>query len=124
MDQSILVKAGHLIVNELDTSGLPPRAAVWIHATDTDTWKLWIVPHHSAKDIREFYRLLSAIVTNYRTELGGVDAADAELISESHPVIQGMKGIFKTTGLGSVMINDCLFNGVFVQEAIILRMNL
>jgi hypothetical protein len=124
MDKEILVKAGHLIVSEMTSAGHTPKAAVWVHATDTDTWKFWIVSPKSLTDKREFYRILSSIVSKHRAELGGVDAADAELISDSHPAIRGMRGTFKVAGGSAIFVKDCVLNGFFVAEAIILEMNL
>jgi hypothetical protein len=126
MDQEILVKAGHQIVSELEKEGAIPRAAIWVHATDTDTWKLWILPHQSIKDTREFYRRLSTIVTGHRTELAGVDAADVELISDSNPIIKAMRDsrAFHVTGQSVIHVKNSTFNGFYLAEAIILQMTL
>lgn len=124
MDQEILVKAGRLIVKELQDEGVSPRAALWVHATDTDTWKLWIIPHKSLTDKREFYRRLAKIVAKHRPELGGVDAADVEIITDQHPAIRGMRGAFKVIGRGVVTVRNSLFNGYYLAEAIILQMDL
>ena len=124
MDQSVLVKAGHLIVKGLSELGLSPRAALWVHSTDTDTWKLWIVPHESLKDKREFYRHLVSIVANHRSELGGIDAADAEMIAYTHPLIQGMRGVFKATGESVINVKNSVFNGYYVEDAIIVEADL
>jgi hypothetical protein len=49
MDQNTLVSSGHALVSELDKAGFRPRLAMWVHNTDTDTWKLWIVPPAGAR---------------------------------------------------------------------------
>jgi hypothetical protein len=105
-------------------ASVPPRAALWVHATDTDTWKLWIIPHRSLTDQREFYRRLARIVSNHRNELGGVDAADVEMITDEHPAIRGMRGAFRVTGQSVVSVRDSVFNGYYLPEALILEMNL
>jgi len=124
VDQEVLVTAGRLIMKELQDEGAPPRAVLWVHATDTDTWKLWIIPHKSLSDKREFYRRLATIVAKHRTQLGGVDAADVEIITEQHPAIRGMRRAFKVTGQGVATVRNSLFDGYYLAEAIIMRMDL
>lgn len=123
MDQSELVKAGHIIVKALDDAGMPPSAALWVHQNEAGPWKLWIVPHASLKDKREFYRRLSDIVRRDRDELGGVDAADAEMVGASHPAIQALKSVVKMSGLGAAHFSNNRFNGFYLPDGIIMRMN-
>ena len=89
MDQNTLVSAGHALVKALDAVGLNPRLAMWVHATDTDTWKLWIVPPVSLNDKQEFYRRVSEVVTKNRADLGGIDASDTEMVLDSHAAVRG-----------------------------------
>lgn len=125
MDQKILVSAGHLIIKELGTAGINPRAAIWVHATDTDTWKLLVVPPKKKPplDQREFYRKLATIVAKHRPELGGVDAADVEMITDQHPLIKGLRGAYNVTGGGTISIQSSVINGYYLAEAILLRMD-
>jgi hypothetical protein len=124
VDQEILVKAGHTIVKALDNEGAAPRAALWVHATDTDTWKFWILPHTGMEDKRDFYRRLAMIVSKNRDSLGGIDAADVELITDEHPVIKSLREsrAFRITGLSGVLVQSSTFNGYYLAEALILRM--
>src|SRR5262249_20074026 len=96
MDQNVLVASGHALVKALDAIGIPPRAAVWVHNTDTDTWKLWIVPHKEVSDQRTFYRQVAEVVTKNRDQLSGLDASDTEMVSEAHPAIAGLSRIVRT----------------------------
>lgn len=121
MDQGILVTSGHILVRALDAAGIPPSAAVWVHNTDTDTWKLWLVPHESIKDQREFYRRLVEVVAEHRDELGGIDAADAQMVKDTHPAIEGLRKLMKMTGLGAAHLSNNLFNGYYLPDGIVLR---
>ena len=123
MDQNLLVKSGHILVQALDEAGIPPRAAMWVHSTDTDTWKLWLVPHKSVTNERDFYRRLSEIVTKSREELGGVDAADVEMASDTHPAIQGMRRIISMPGCGSAYFSGNRFDDFYLPDGIVLRMD-
>ncbi len=52
MDQTLLVKAGCRILDSLSSKGALPRAALWVRATDTDIWKLWILPGRIRRQAR------------------------------------------------------------------------
>lgn len=124
MDQNTLVSAGHALLRELDTEGLRSRVAMWVHDTDTDTWKLWIVPPSGIKDKHDFYRRVSMIVAKNRTALGGIDASDTEMVLETHPAIKGLKGFLKVPGFNSVHFSGNKFNNYYLPEGIILRVDL
>jgi hypothetical protein len=117
------VKAGRLIVKSLGDKGALPRAALLVHTTDTE---LWILPHSSLTDKREFYRQIVSIVSKHRPELDGVDAADVEMITDKHPAIEGMRHAraFEPTGLSVINVKISLINGYYLAEAIILQMEL
>ena len=124
MDQNTLVSAGHALVKALDATGLNPRLAMWVHATDTDTWRLWIVPPAGLTDKRKFYRRVSEVVSKNRTDLGGIDASDTEMVLDSHPAVQGLRGFMDMPGLGSAYFSGNLFNEYYLPDGIILRINL
>jgi len=124
MDQSLLVKSGHILVKALDDAKLPPKAAVWVHNTDTDIWRLWIVPDPSISDKRAFYRRVSEIATKNRKELGDVDASDVELVDKDHPAIKGLRAFVKMPGLGAAHLSNNRFNGFYLPDGIVLRMNI
>jgi hypothetical protein len=124
MDQAVLVRSGHLLIRELDKAGLAPRAAMWVHNTETDTWKLWVVPPAALTDKREFYRRIAELVTHHRSELGGIEASDAEMILDEHPGMQGLKRFIKAEGLSAITFAGNKFNDYYLPEGIILRMAL
>lgn len=124
MDQNLLVSGGHALVTALDAIGVTPRLAMWVHATDTDTWKLWIVPPAELTDKREFYRQVSEVVTMNRDALGGLDASDTEMVLDSHPAVQGLKVFMHMPGLGSVHFSGNRFNDFYLPDGIILRIDL
>ena len=124
MDQNTLVSAGHALVKALDATGLKPRLAMWVHATDTDTWKLWIVPPAGLTDKQEFYRRVSVVITKHRADLGGIDASDTEMVLDSHPAVRGLRGFMRMPGLGSTYFSGNRFNDYYLPDGIILRIDL
>ncbi|WP_366555620.1 hypothetical protein [Aquibaculum sediminis] len=124
MDQEILVKAGHDIIEYLEDGGFRPRAAMWVHNTDTDTWRLWVVPPERFTDKNEFYRRVSEIVTKHREALHGIDASDTEMVLDTHPAIKPLSRMFRVDGKSSVFVSDNMVNGFYIPDGIILLMRL
>jgi hypothetical protein len=126
MDQNLLVSAGKALVMALDEAGLRPRMAMWVHYSDTDTWKLWIVPPASIaeKDKHEFYRRVSEVMSRAKTELSGFDASDTLMVMDSHPAVRGVGRFISISGLASVQFRGNTFNGYYLPEGIILRSDL
>lgn len=121
MDKELLVRSGHALVSAMDDDGIAPLLAMWVHNTDTDTWKLWIVPPTNLSDKHNFYRRISQIVSKNRETLGGIDASDTELIASNHPAVQGIGRFMRLDGLGSAFFSGNTFNGFYLPDGIILR---
>jgi hypothetical protein len=123
MDQNVLVKAGRLIIKELTRRGVDVRAAMWVYKADLDAWKLLIVPRKSYSDAREFYRLLSSIVSENRPQLGQVDTSDVEMAKDTHPAIKAINRIAKVTGDSLFVAEKSIFGGVYLEKLIVLHMD-
>jgi hypothetical protein len=124
VDQSALVSSGHALVRALDAAGLQPRFAMWVHNTDLNTWKLWLVPPSGLTDKREFYRRVAVLVAQHRNELGGLDVSDTEMITEAHPAVKGLRGFMHAPGLTDIHFSGNSFNGFYLPDGIILRIEL
>lgn len=121
MDQNTLVASGHALVTALDKADFAPRVAMWVHNTDADIWKLWLVPAANVKDKHDFYRHVSLVVSQHRDKLHGIDASDTEMVRDSHPAIKGLRGFIRMPKLGSAYFTGNSFNGFYLPEGIILR---
>lgn len=108
----------------MDESGFGPRLAMWVHNTDTDTWKLWLVPPKGKVDKEEFYRRIVEIVSKKRTELGNIDASDTEMVLDTHRAVKGISRFIKMTELSSAHFNGNMFDGYYLPDGIILRSDL
>lgn len=108
----------------MDTAGISPRVAVWIHNTDTNTWKLWLVPPKGFNDKRAFYRKIADILSSKQGEVAGLEVSDTEMVPDSHPAMKGLGRFLKVTGLASVFFTGNRFNGYYLPDGIILRSDL
>jgi len=125
MDQNALVEDGHNLIEAMSKSGIVPRGAMWVHSTDADVWRLWIVPPKDLTDKREFYRRVSEAITQNRDLFSSLDAGDVELISDTHPAIVGISRMFKVTGpRSSAFLSNNMVNGFYIPDGIVLLMNL
>jgi hypothetical protein len=124
MDQEILVSGGHALVKAMDESGLTPRLAMWVHNSDMDTWKLWLVPPQGLTDKQLFYRKLSEIVSSNREHLSGLDSSDTEMISEEHPAAKGLRRFIRAPGFSNIVFKGNMFNGFYLPDGIIIRSDL
>lgn len=123
MDQTVLVAAAQELTRRLDATKVKPRAVMWVHETETDTWRLWIVPDQAISDKREFYRIVAEAITQNET-LQGLDVGSTEFVSESHPAIRGMGAFLKMPGIGSASFSGNRFNHFYLPDGIVIRMDL
>lgn len=123
MDQALLVDSGHQLIELLEREGLPPRAVMWVSNPDTNTWKLWVVPHNSLSDKREFYRKISSLISKNRDTLHDLDGSDVEMIQDDHPAMKPLRMMFNITGKSFGRISNNRVNGFYIPDGIILRMD-
>ena len=121
---NLLVEGGHKLNDLMTKSGIPPRAVMWVHNTDVDTWRLWVVPPKNLTNKLDFYRRVSSLVTKNRNELRGLDAADIEMIEDTHPAIKALSTMFRVTGRSDVRVSQNMLNGFYLPDGIILQMDL
>jgi len=123
MDQTLLVTLGQRLIGLLDKTAAKPRAAMWVHYPDSDTWKLWIVPDEGIRDKREFYLIVADTLSRNR-ELEGLDVSATEFVREDHPAMRGTQKILRMPGLGSAYFTANSLNGYYLPDGIVLRMDI
>jgi hypothetical protein len=122
MDQETLVTGGRALIKALDDSGIRSQFAMWVHNSDTDTWKLWIVPPKELTDKREFYRRVAEVISKDRNSYFGIDIGDTEMKSDAHPVVKNIRLLFGPPGAAIVTFRGrSTMNGFVMPEGICLR---
>lgn len=122
MDKNSLVSEGTTLVEILDKSKLKPRAAMWVYNSETERWRLWIVPAREISDKFEFYRILASLISQNREKLPELDISDIELKKEDHPAVRGLNSFIRMEGLGSTHFSNNRLNGFYLPDGIVLRM--
>ncbi|RUO98027.1 hypothetical protein [Hyphomicrobium sp.] len=123
MDTNVLVTAGHKLIDLLEAKGFKARAAMWVHNSDVETWKLWIVGPKNFTDQRTFYRKVSEAISQNKQDFPGIDASYLELIPDSHEAIRGLSKFARVTGKSSVFMQNNRFNNFYLADGIILLMD-
>lgn len=125
MDKELLVTAGHEILSQLEKKGFSAGAAMWIHNTDVDTWKLLVVPAEKKfKDQRKFYRLVAEIIGASPDAFHGMDASFTKLTEATHPAIASLSKLFRVENKSSIFLQNNKLNDFFLADGIVLLMKL
>ncbi|MFT3987219.1 hypothetical protein [Aestuariivirga sp.] len=124
MDTSALVSEAQQLIKLMDAKGVAPLGAVLVRNTETDGWRLWIVPPKPLEDKQQFYAKLSSIIIDNQKDFSLLDAGDLELRQASSPAIQQLGTFARVDGIASVYISGSTFNGFYLPECIVLRMNI
>ncbi len=116
------VRAAQALMRLMDGAGLRPRAALWTYTSETDSWRLWIVPPAGILDKREFYLRLADVFAAHTNELIGLDIGEVQYVDAKHPVIQGLGRILRAEGPAEIRFSNNMLNGYFLPDAVVLRM--
>jgi hypothetical protein len=124
VDQNLLVSSGHALLDLLEKKGVKSRAAMWVHNTDSDSWKLWIVPDKNVKDKLEFYRKVAEAISENRDDVPGIDASDTEMVADTHPAITSLSKFISAPGKHSIHLSNNKLKDFYLADGIVLRLSL
>ena len=121
MDQASLVSEGTKLVGWLDDTEIKPRAAMWVYNSETEAWRLWIVPASKIEKL-EFYQILSKVISRHRDDIPGFDISLVQFKSDKNPAVSGLSKMIHMEGLGSAHFSNNTMNGYLLPDGIVLRM--
>lgn len=124
MDQNLLVSSGHALLDLLEKKGVKARAAMWVHNTDIDSWRLWIVPDKKTKDKLEFYRKVAEAISENKDAVPSIDASDTEMVAETHPAIASLSKMIPVGRKSHIPLSNNKLNDFYLAEGILLLMDL
>jgi hypothetical protein len=123
IDKSVcqyLVSSGSRLVQILDATSAQPEFAMWVLNSESEAWKLWIVPKNEKLDYRDFYGVVSRSMTLNSQALFGLDISSVELVDRKNPAVKSLSRSFQIPN-GNVHLSNSSFNGFYLPEGIILR---
>ena len=116
------VVAAQMLTKALDKRGLAPRAVLWVKASESSTWRLWVVPSVQQRDKREFYA--SVVNAISEDEIKSLESGDVLMVDADHPAIKGLSLFIRADGVGSIHMSSNIVNGFYLPDAVVVRMAL
>ena len=116
------VEASRALVDFLEAHGFPLKAALWVYQSDAERWRFMLCPREQRQDISTFYRGFAKAINaagSPRTLLG-LDRVD--IIQDTSPLVDRLGKVLRVDNGGSVRLTNNVINGVFLEDALILKM--
>lgn len=120
MDKDVLVAEAQSLIRWLDETRAKPRVAMWVYSSETDSWRLWIVPAEKIEK-SDFFLILSDVISKHRAEIPGFDIGMIDFKRADHPAVKGLEKFVRMDGIGNVRMSQNYFNGFLLPEGIVLR---
>lgn len=120
-----LIHEAIALIQKMDDTPTPITFAAWYYYDDAEEWRLLIaanaldslLPKQEAVAYRKVIDVLSTLTPE------GLSVSDLKLVATSYPLLQAMR-LLVATGphdTARVHFKDCMFNGIFIKEVLILR---
>jgi hypothetical protein len=119
VDQSSLVTAGREVAAELQREMFGFFAILWVREENDQKWKLWIVLR-TYKGLREFYTVISRVLTNLRRRSVHVDISDVRPIEPNSTIAVDLKRYGRVRPDFPVRLYSENLGGYYVGEALLL----
>lgn len=116
------VQASRALVAFLESHGFPLKAAMWIYHSDADRWRFVICPVEQRKDVTSFYRSMIKSVKDANLSLPLLGFERVDIVDENANLIKGLGGAIRVDGTNSVRFTNNRINGVFLEDALILKL--
>lgn len=117
------VGGARALMSLLEADGLTIKAAVFVLSTEGSNWRLWLEFAEPFTDKREAYRRIASIVAAHQHEIGGIDTSDIDLVASNNKALDALGRMMRVGAGGQVQLSNSMFDGVFLPEAIILKMD-
>lgn len=109
------VEQGQQFLDLLDNISVPVKAALWYYYPDTERWRLIIVSEKTHEGAKPLY--LKAIEAGAKIDMSSVEFQDV-----NSPIYRALSNVIEVEGRSDVRMSRNVFDGVYVADALILRM--
>jgi len=106
----------------LEGNGFPLKAALWVYGSDAERWRFVICPTQGRKDSTTFYRDFAKAINaaGAQASLLGLDRVD--IVEDTSPLVSQLGKTIRVQGGGPVRFTNNVINGVFLEDALILKL--
>jgi hypothetical protein len=114
------IDAGRRLIQALDESGFEIEAALWLYHTEPNEWRLLLaLPLVDEIGPREVYRKIQAQVSASSL----LTLRNVSVVSPEAEIIRLLRGAVKTgPGISTIRLSGNVFDGVFVDDALVYRL--
>ncbi len=130
MDKTSLVKEdielGKQLIASLEEAGIEIKAALWFYMPESELWRLVIAtPMYNEKGPRASYKRIQQELDKYPEVREFIDLVDITVVGVNDQIVQTFSGVIKTKPgkLSDMRLKRNRFNNVYVEDALIYRMN-
>ena len=109
------------LVDLLDKEGLGVRAAMWLYESDAERWRFTICFQEPRENPMSFY-LDMARVTNAHQEIDTLSLDRVSVVPYEGSIFSKLRGSVQFGGKPRVRMTHSRINGVYVEDAIIYRL--
>lgn len=116
------IAAGANLIEALDQDGEQIDAALWFYYPDLSQWKLLLrSPTFDRGNITGAYTKVSQVLSGKDDVNLNISISDIKIISTKDPLMNLLKSILHIKGLNQVRMRSNIFNGIYVEDALIYR---
>lgn len=108
-----------VLLKDLEEHGLPIEAAFWLLDPESRIWYLYVAsPGIAEQGARRAYELVQEAIERTGVE---IPLAQVKMISPRAGVLRNLRAAAKVSGWSWVAFRHNTVNGVFIEDAVLLR---
>jgi hypothetical protein len=116
------VEASRALVDFLEHHGFPLKAALWVYQSDAERWRLVICPVERRTDFTTFYRDFARAINAAGTPPALLRLDRVDIVEDTSPLVNQLGKVVRVDGGSSVRFTNNMINGVFLEDALILKL--
>ncbi len=109
------------LIDLLDKEGLSVRGAMWLYESDAERWRFMICFQEPRENPMSFYRDM-ARVTNAHQEIDTLSLDRVSVVPFEGSIFSKLRGAVQFGGKPRVRMSHSRINGVYVEDAMIYRL--
>jgi hypothetical protein len=109
------------LIDLLDQEGLRVRGAMWLYESDAERWRFTICFNEPREHPISFYRDM-ARVTNAHQEIDTLSLDRVSVVAYDGSIFSKLRGVIEVGGTSRVRMTHNRINGVYLEDAIIYRL--
>ncbi len=115
------IEAADRLVDMLDQHGLPVRSAMWLYESDAERWRFVICFREDRENYMSFYRDM-ARVFNQNLSLNALELDRVGVVRFEGSIFSQLRGVVNIQGKSRVRFSHNRINGVYLEDAMIYRL--